>query len=185
MPQVTQTVVEPVMALLPELDFIRLDTKASPVLGARRVASRIPRHYFGVGCFQLLTRTDHATLAGRDCRKAAAHGPGREVSAGFAGGKFRHPAGNPDLSVELPPIEHQSGPPIGPQFETLAAIVVREKDESSRINALEENHSNGRVRTGRCGSQRHSVRLDDAGSLSGPKPTTELTDGIGVKSFLS
>src|SRR5512143_1771197 len=75
---IAQAVVQPVRSLLPEFDFIGMDTIPSPVYGTRRIAMGIPRREFGVAGFERGARRDHGALPRGQRSGAAAVGTGCE-----------------------------------------------------------------------------------------------------------
>src|SRR5512141_2878439 len=73
---IAQAVMQAVRALLPEFDFIGMDTITSPVYGTRRGCVGILSCEFGVARFQYGARFDDGALAGGQCRQAALTGAG-------------------------------------------------------------------------------------------------------------
>src|SRR5580704_10258977 len=93
---ITQAIMQAMLALLPEFDFVRTDKIASPVFWTRR-SIRILRFQFRKFLFQHGAGRDHFTLRRYRCAESAAGGAGVEVGLRFFGARFHHPAGDPNL----------------------------------------------------------------------------------------
>ena len=86
---IAQAVMQAVRALLPEFDFIGMDTITSPVYGTRRGCVGILGCEFGVAGFERGSRFDYGALARGQRGQAALAGARGEIGVGFGGGEFR------------------------------------------------------------------------------------------------
>src|SRR5579871_6172119 len=100
---IAQAVMQAMRGLLPEFDFVGMDTITSPVYGTRRGCVGILGCEFGEAGFQYGAGLDDGALARREGGHAALAGARGEVGVGFSRGEFRHASGNADLAVHSVP----------------------------------------------------------------------------------
>lgn len=173
------TVMETAFAALPELDAIRGETVAAPVLGAGYFDG-VGVAKLGNGGLEIGARGKGLGLLGDGGAEAGLIGAGLEVFLAFGGGYRLDTAVDADLAVELLPIENEGGAGISGEFPALAAEVVGEENEAVLIEAFQEDHTGGGVAVGGCRGEGHGVGLVDAGLKGLVEPETELFDGVGV-----
>src|ERR1700730_1526890 len=124
---------EPMLALLPELNLIGTDTIASPKLWTRRTALRIPRLHFRKLPLEPRVRFDHRTLLGDRRAETAPQRTAREIRLGLSLAPLRTAPGAAPLPVQRRPVKHQRGAWILGQFTPLAAFVIGKEDEPTLI----------------------------------------------------
>ena len=89
-------------------------------------------------------RAPRARSAGSAARSRQAirlsRGPAREVIVGVLGREPLHLPPDPDLPVELAPVDHQRGARVGGELPALSALVVGEEAKTVGTEALEQDH---------------------------------------------
>src|SRR6266478_1119150 len=129
---------ETVGTALPKFDPLRREHVTAPVGRTRYFVRRKARFNLHPLRLQLCTVSHSLTLSRRPCCELAAHWPRSKIGFGFGGRQFAHFSGNADLSFQISPIEYQRRLGVFRQFLPFAAVVVREKNETSFINAFEQ-----------------------------------------------
>src|SRR5659263_653094 len=140
----------PVRPALPELDSLRSEPQATPVLGHRHAAA------FRVRRAQPRHRRVQLFAAGDDRRLRT--GPGPELRAVRTGGEVgrclggAHPGGGPGhgyLPLHRVPREQQCAGGVGGELPALARGVVGEEDETPLVVGLEQDRPDARLALGR------------------------------------
>src|SRR5215210_8594082 len=156
---VDETVVQPVFAPLPELDGVGLDPVAAPERRAwdlTPLVLSLQRLYPLLQNFPVL---NGPALLGSPRSEAASTRTAGEVSVGFF---FRETASfslDPDLPLQLAPVEEQGARGIGFKLAGLASLVVGVEDETAPVVALQEYGAGGGTAFTCGGGQYHGVRL--------------------------
>ena len=131
-----ETVVEAVVAFLPELDVLRMDQEAGPVGRARDLI----RELFFVFCGE----SQEFLAAGK--RAALLRGPGADLAHAVAAtevnvhvfcGKFGDVAFDANLPLAGLPVETKSDMSVGLEFVAFTGFSVAVKGKTFRAEALE------------------------------------------------
>src|SRR5699024_6090377 len=119
-----EPVVHPVVASLPELDYLRANPVAAPVCRTpdKGVAARL--HRPGIPCVQLLPVRDHPGLRRRDRTELRPTGPAGEVGVRLAGGEPLRRTLDPNLALDRVPQHRQCRVRFRLQVAALARVVV-------------------------------------------------------------
>src|SRR5215203_2420985 len=177
---VDETVVQPVLAPLPELDGVGLDPVAAPEGGTGDLAIFV---LFLQRLYALLQNApvpDGPALLGSPRPEAASARTAREVGVGLLAGDATGAAFDPDLPLQLAPVEEEGARGIGLQFAGLASCVVGVENEAALVVALQEDGA-GRGLAVLCGGGNdHGVRLGEVCVDYLLEPRIELDYGIRV-----
>ena len=177
---VADAIVQPALAPLPEFDHLGRDPVTAPVLGKRHVFAGEPLGRLPSPFFQLDAVRNHLALVGGPGAQPAAEWPAAEIGVRFFSGDGTDSPGDPNLPLQLRPIEHQGGAGIELQLYSLLTSVVGEEHEAALVRSLEQDHPDrGSAFPGR-GGQGHRIRLHDLRLARLGKPALELGDGIGA-----
>src|SRR3954468_4569975 len=129
--------VEPVGAVLPELDRERAYPKPRPVRRARHRHPFEPLGQLGEPRLELLARGERTALRGSPGPELTAARPGGEVRVGLLVGHPLRRSFEPYLRLErIPPEEQRDG--TGERLATFARFEVRVEDEPLLVGALEQ-----------------------------------------------
>src|SRR5689334_8141828 len=132
---------------LPELEAIGRNAHAAPVRRPRDVAgeARLDARELG---FEPRAIGNPRALRRRPRRKPRCAGALREIGVGLPGGDTLGRAFDPHLPFERRPEKQERGARVGGEVATLAAVVVRVKDEAACIERLEEHGARRRAARG-------------------------------------
>ena len=114
---------------------------------------------------KLPVRHRHALVRGDGAEAAAARAAGK-VGVGLLLRDRANAALDPDLPLELPPVEEKGRAGV--------------KDKAPLVKALQQHDAGGGTAVGRGGGDRHGVRFVEARGQGLIKPPAELLDGVGV-----
>src|SRR5664279_3285469 len=176
---VPEAVVQPMVALLPELEGRWGDPHPAP--------PRRPRHRsageLGLElpdlAVQGLAALDGPALPGRMGADLAFTVPGGEVGVGLLRAGPVGRALDPHLAAQGLPEEQEGGMGVVGQLMALAAVVVGEERESVLAPALEQQHAHRRTALGIGGGNGHGLGAGRDGRRP-VEPPTELGQRIGI-----
>src|SRR6266849_6471974 len=140
-PAVPEPVVQPVVAVLPELVRLGSEHEAAPDLRSWDHAFGVARPELLDPCLQLAAAGNDIALPRRRCRELGPVWPCSEVRVRVAG---RHPgddALDADLPAELVPVEAERRTWVRPQLEALPALVARVEQEAVLASSLQEHEA--------------------------------------------
>jgi hypothetical protein len=141
---VAEAVVQPVLALLPELDLLGRDPVTAPVMRALDVASLEALGHFLHPAPQRLAAVDHAALVRCPGAELGLAGAAGEVEVGVGFAEPRNRAGDANLPSDRPPPEGERGARVLLEVGRLGAAVVGEEVEALRAESLEQDHPHRR-----------------------------------------
>src|SRR5271166_3563645 len=127
---IPQPVVQPAGSALPELDGRGDDAVSAPVLGAGNLAVGILELEGTNACFQDLAIGNHLALARCPGAQPRAGRAALEVGVGFLDRGPHDRPFDPNLPLQIVPVENQGRVRVGIELAALAALVVREEDEA-------------------------------------------------------
>src|SRR6266516_4751490 len=180
-PRVSEPVVETVLAALPELEGLRGQPHPAPERRQGNLAALELGLQSLVALLQVITVGDGLALAGGPRGQSGLARARVEVALRILGGGPADGPGRPDLAVQRRPVQGQGGPRVRRQLPRLAALVVREEQESLSAEPLQQDHPDrglaGRVDRG----QGHGVGPDGlAAERLGP-PSFELDERVRIE----
>src|SRR3954470_21653982 len=158
---VAQAVVQAAAAPLPELELLRLEQVAAPVLRPRHRAAREALLGLGDAMVQVGARADDLALR---------RGPRRDLAAARARGEVRVALGRieapdrparADGAVLLEPAPRQRRDAPAVEVARLGAAVAREEAKAARVDAAQQDVAAARAAVGVDGRERRRVRLVD------------------------
>ena len=112
---------------------------------------------------------------------AAAERTAKKILQRLGLGNFLHAAGHLDLTLQRDPGEQQRRLRILRNLSGLAATIVREKNESPAVDALQQNRAARNAARAIRRAQRHGIRLKNPRAPRLLKPHTELHQRIVVE----
>src|SRR4051794_22598311 len=122
---VQQTVVESVLAVLPELVALGPQPEAAPVLGQRQLALLDHRRELRHQALQHLAALHRTALRRGEGAQLAAARAGADVLGGLLHARALHRSLDAYLAAERVPVEQQRGSRVVQQLERLSTLVVR------------------------------------------------------------
>src|SRR5262249_36228117 len=172
------SVVQAVLAPLPELDPFRFYAKASP---ERRAVDRTAfksRLDLVHSAFKLLPVANLFSFRRGPFAHLAAPGAGLKIFFWFFGRRLLNHAFDSDLTVKRVPIERQGHMGIAHHLAALAALVICEEDETALVAALQEHDPRGHAPVGRSGGKRHGFGVGLFGAHGFIEPLFKLSDRV-------
>jgi membrane protein len=177
-PPVLEPVVQPVVAVLPELDRPGVDEVAAPERRERDVVAAEAVLDRARGGLQRGPVADRRALPGRPRADAAGAGPGAPVRLRFHGGQPRDRTGRPHLPALLAPVPHQRRPRVRRQVGALGAVVACVEAEPGVVEPAQQHHPGARRPRRARGGHDHGVVVREPRRLGGLEPAPELLDRL-------
>ena len=179
-PAVAEAIVQPVVAVLPELERLGREAEAAPGVGERHVTAGVVLGQLGHPPLENSRRSTTATLRRGERAQLASAGAAVRVGLGLLARRALHRALDPHLTPEQLPVEQQRRARVGGELAALAALVVREEHEPVVAGLLDQHHSHRRGSVGRGRGQRGGLGLAGACALGRLEPLGELPDRIRI-----
>src|SRR6185369_6235264 len=132
--------VQAVVAVLPELDRVRLEHVAAPSFGPGDLVPGQEPLELGL---ELVAACDRLALPRGGGRCPRARGASRPVRVRLLLRKPSHRSLDPYLPTELPPVEDERRARVLGQLAALAALVAGEEGEAALVGALQQQHPRG------------------------------------------
>src|SRR6185437_12914954 len=126
---VAKTVVQPVVAVLPELERFRSQAKPAPGLRQRQLGLRVARRDFRDAVLEPLAVRNRAALRRGERAQLTEPWPAAHVLRRLLRADSLDRAFDPDLAPEPIPVKQQSRARVGGELAALAALVVGEEHE--------------------------------------------------------
>src|SRR5271157_864431 len=178
---VPQPVVQPAGPPLPELEDRGDDAVSAPVLGAGNLAVVILQLEDTNAGFQDLAIGNHLALARGPSAQPGAGRPALEVGVGFLDPDPRDRPFEPNLPLQIVPVENQRRVRVGLELAALAALVVREEDKASLVIPAQQDNPRRGTAGRRRGGQDHGIGLGNRAECRCLEPAVELADRVGIK----
>lgn len=176
--QVAEAIMEAAGAALPELDFVRDQGVAAPVLGAGDGLVLVLSFDFGGAGLEVGAVWDDLALSGCDGTDLMAARPGGKVAFGFFVRQFPDQASGGDLALAGGPKETNRGAIVLFQLLAFATLVVGVKVEATIIKAFQEDDAGGRHATVADGGQGHGIGLGELMGKGVVQPIVKQDEGI-------
>src|SRR5215210_666174 len=177
---VNEPVVQPVLASLPELDNLRLDPVAAPERGTWDLTRLIFRFERPYPLFQNAPVLDGPALFGSPRPEATPARTAREVGVGLIVREAVCVAFDPDLTLQLSPVEEQGACRVRLQLAGLASLVVGVEHEAPLVVALEKDGAGRGPAFGCGGGDDHGVGLVQVCREGFFEPRMKLDYRVGV-----
>ena len=180
---IENAVVDPILAVLPELEAGRHDPVATPVLRPGHVGVGETTLLLDHGIFEGRSALDGLALVAGMGAELVASWPGSEVVIGLSCGHLLDGTLDPDLAAEWLDVPEQRGSWVLGKVLALATQVVRVDAEPPLVSASQQDHSSPGLTRSISGGQ--TDRLGFAHHSDGLfPPALELHEGIRVKGTL-
>src|SRR5262245_33189976 len=153
---IDDTIVQAVVAALPEFNRVGREAVTSPVRWTR----------YGAGILAREGRDPALEGGAAGYLVALGRSPSRQLAAARAGGEvlvrfprsyLRHSPVHPYLLLESPPVEDQAGACIARELAALVAAVVGVEHEAVRVEPFQQHHAHRRMAGGGRGRKRDGV----------------------------
>ena len=131
--------------------------------------------------FQDLAIGNHLALARCPGAQPRAGRAALEVGVGFLGRAPYDRPFDPNLPLQIVPVESQRRVGVGIELAALAALVVREEDEALLVIPAQQDDPRRGTGVGRRGRQNHGVGLGNLAECRFLEPSVELADRVGIK----
>ena len=170
-------------APLPELPGVRHQPVAAPMRRARRLQQKAGCVLGRIG-HQRATACDHLALRRGPGANARIQGAAGVVAVGLLCADLFHHTLDAHHALELDPVKLQRGKRIARQLPPLAALVIGEPDDATRVIAFDQHHAGGGAQIAAHGGQRHGVGLGQLGAQCLVHPLRKLRVRVGVGGVL-
>src|SRR5690348_10424780 len=176
-----EAVVQPVVAVLPELPRVGHEPEPAPPLRPCRLALVAQLRH---PAFEPFPRLDRPALRRGERRQPSAERARAKVGIRLGLLHPRDGAFDPHLPAERLPVEEQGRPRVLRQLAALAARVVREEDDPGLVRLLHQHHAHRWASVRGCRRERHLLRRGN-GRLRIREPAAELHQRVGVERHAS
>src|SRR5215212_1819812 len=177
---VDDPVVQSVLASLPELDCLGLDPIAAPERRAWDLTPLVLRLERSYPLFQNAPVFDGMALLGSPRPETASWRTTREVGVGLLAGEASGAALDPDLPLQLAPVEQQGARGVRRDLLRLASLVIGVEDEAPLVVALEKDGACRGLPVIGGGGEDHGVRFVEVRLDGVLEPLMELDNRVGV-----
>ncbi len=176
---VEEAVVESVFSALPKFDGLGGDAVAAPECGQWHFSIGELAFDFRKFLFEDLPGGQHTALARGPGAQPAFEGACKKIFEGLGSGDFFGPAGKVHLPAQGEPGEGESDLWVFGYLAGFDAFVVGEKNESSGVEAFEQDGAGSGARIGRGGGENHGGGFVLGGLADLVEPFLELLEGVG------
>src|SRR5713226_9628918 len=175
----TQTIVQTILAALPELDRLWLDAITAPMRRARNIFA-VALRQFGVTVLQLVATFNHFALVRSPRADLAPERTRLKIFLRFVFRNLLDKSFDAHLPLLRQPVGHQTRARILGEVRRFAAFVIGEENKSEVVETFQQDDPRRRLSILRRRRQRHRVSFRNAGGSCFVVPLRELLDWVAV-----